>query len=102
MRTYRVLVENEDGSYRIVGDIQASSAEQAIRLAATEHGDGRYVAVPDRSWNESGAKREVRIVLTDPLADTGSDNDDEPEDEPEAENDDAKDAQGTLPSDNDD
>lgn len=77
MRTYRVLVEGEDGSYTIAGIVEASGAEQAIRMVATEKGDGQYVAVPDRSWNESGAKREVRVVLTDAIADADPDDGDE-------------------------
>lgn len=92
MRTYVVLAQESDGLYRFVSNYEAGSADQAIRLAATDYGDAKYVAVPDRSWNENQATRKVIIVLgnEDVAAAVAPDEpDEEPEDDEPEDDDDA-------------
>lgn len=73
-RTYHVLKERTTapvdeplhGDYLYIASLEASSAEQAIRLAASESGPGSYVAVPDRSWTLIRVRVETpapRVIL---------------------------------------
>lgn len=69
MTPYVVLVEHprEEGHWTVrVLEVEARSAEQAVRLAAAEIGAGQYVAVPARSWQPVTVKVETqtRMVLT--------------------------------------
>lgn len=51
MTTYKVL-RAEDGRWGFVAEIEAGSAEQAVRAVAEKVlVAGTYVAVPTRSWN---------------------------------------------------
>lgn len=45
----------------------AGSAEQAVRAAADEYGDGRYLAIPSRSWRplDVTTERVPRRVVSD-------------------------------------
>jgi hypothetical protein len=51
-RNYHVLVRTDIGGWERAATIDASSAEQAIRLTADEKGAGRYAATPVRYWTE--------------------------------------------------
>ena len=64
MTTYLVLKETE-GGWHEVEVVSAHGAEQAIHavVAEGERGDGRYVAVPTRSWNPANVRREVQTYI---------------------------------------
>ena len=102
MRIYKVLRVTGERTYELVAEIEAGSPEVANRAAGTEHGDGQYVAVPERSWGESPPGRLVsRFVFDsgDPEAPEPVVPDDEPEpddDEPESDEQDEPDGQEPL------
>lgn len=49
---YLILKADPDAAWADGATVEASSAESAIRTAATEHGEGTYAAVPERSWTQ--------------------------------------------------
>jgi hypothetical protein len=49
---YVVLELTEDRTWREILDVEAHSADQAIRLAIDP--DGKYVAIPSRKWHARG------------------------------------------------
>jgi len=63
----RTSVDEGDGVYKIVGkDIAASNGDLAIKLFASKAGDqaeGKYVAVPSRSFVETTVKVETTTVV---------------------------------------
>lgn len=68
--TYVVLAQSFDdeaGVWTVRAlEVEAHSAQQAIRIAAKETGGGRWVAVPARSWQPVSVKVETqtRMVLS--------------------------------------
>lgn len=72
--SYIVLVctppDNESADDSITweewGSINASSAAAATRAAAEKSGDGRYVAIPSRSWQPATFKVQPRAIEVKP------------------------------------
>jgi len=66
-RTYHVLAGTGSlDTFKQTATVEASSAEQAVRLVAAEGGPGRYVAVPERSWTELTVRVETpapRVIV---------------------------------------
>jgi hypothetical protein len=66
MTTYVVMVETDrQGEFEIVGEIEANSAEQAIRKVVTATptpDEGPWHAVPARSWGD-GVKVKVETKV---------------------------------------
>lgn len=87
MRTYRILRTLDEDQYEFVADLEAPSASQAQSAAVRLHGDGAYIAIPERNWSTNGPGRLVSTVVfgdEDPEALGAADEpeeDDEPEDE---------------------
>jgi len=46
-------------AFRKIGAVNAHSTEQALRMAAEQHGDGYYVAVSERSWKSEEFETET-------------------------------------------
>lgn len=67
MTEYVVLEQqNEEGSWRILAQLPAATARQALRQVARQlNGDGSHtlVAVPERSWQPLTARAELQLVL---------------------------------------
>lgn len=96
MRTYKVLRVTGEGTYELVGDVVAGSAEGACRAAGTEHGDGQYVAVPERSWGETPPGKLIQKFVFD------NEDPDSPDIEPEPDDDDPEGASFANEPDEDD
>jgi len=66
-RTYHVLAGTGSiDTFKQAATVEASSAEQAVRLVAAEGGPGRYVAIPERSWTELTVRVETpapRVIV---------------------------------------
>lgn len=66
-RTYHVLAGTGSlDTFKQTATVEASSAEQAVRLVAAEGGPGRYVAIPERSWTELTVRVETpapRVIV---------------------------------------
>lgn len=62
-RNYKVLTyygdQFESNGWHEVAVIEASGAEQAVKLVAAEKGAGRYAAIPERSWSEMNIRVET-------------------------------------------
>jgi len=61
---------NEDSTWKLIGQVQARSAQSAIReridgvaQSSAHYGDGTYVAVPVRSWQPVSVKTETKTQL---------------------------------------
>lgn len=83
MTKYKILFA-EDGCWRVVGDEDAASAEQAVRAVAEKVlVAGTYVAVPTRSWNpvDVQTRQVTNVVLS---ADSGEREPEEPGPNPES------------------
>ena len=63
-REYVVFTKAPNGTYVMVGAVEASGASAAIRAMAEKAGSGAYAASPSRSWHESTVEFQTRIVVT--------------------------------------
>lgn len=63
-RDYIVLESSDLASWRIVKEINASSAESAIRALGSTLKEGQhYVAVPQRNWRPATPKIETKTTI---------------------------------------
>ena len=71
MTEYLILhSHNEDSTWTLIGQIEARSAQAAIRerlngaaQSSAHYGDGTYVAVPARSWQPVSVRTETKTQL---------------------------------------
>lgn len=62
--TYVVLVGAPESGWVETNRVDAASAEAAIRRTADLQGEGKYVAIPARSWKPISVSVETKKVVS--------------------------------------
>lgn len=60
---YVVLTTGSGDDWLVVNTVPATNTDAAIKTVADDHGEGVYVAVPERSWKPATVTKETKTTL---------------------------------------